>query len=536
MSSITRQRIGKYIYLYESTSYWDKEKGPRNKKISIGHIDPKTGEPVYKLEYLARQASSSADNSQCVKFDGSDFQCHELMEALDSIKDYGVSYFLLEIATKLGLFNTMKQSLLRCWKEILALACYLVACDKAVMYCEDWISCNDGFDANGMSSQRVSDLLMSITCQERHSFYQSWYKLIREQEYIALDITSVSSYSKQITGCEWGYNRDHEDLPQVNICMLFGETSKLPVFQTMYSGSLKDVSTLNATIAEFTGITGGGEYRFVMDKGFFSAKNVNMLLHRHDCKFLIPVSFTSKFAVAQIDSEAKDIDQINNVIHTSGAPIRGVCKIRAWGSGGKKLYTHVYYDPEKALSARNELYEKVSRLQELALRDPSNKEAASAMRKFLIVRKSTKTTNGLTVNIRDDVVEQVPKTADWLVLISNHISDPQEALDIYRIKDVVEKGFWKYKNSLGLDRLRVHNDERVQNKIFISFIALVLASHVHNVMDKKQLYKRWTFERLMIVLAKLKVFTVSGNRILRPLTKEQKDIFDAFGLVQPNIS
>jgi len=536
MSSITRQRIGKYIYLYESTSYRDKEKGPRNKKISIGHIDPETEKPVYKPEYLARQACSSTPNPQSTGHDSDDFLHRELIEALDSIKDYGVSYFLLAIATKLGLLGVLKQSLVRYWKEIWALVCYLVVCDKAVMYCEDWLSSNDGFDVNDMSSQRVSELLMSITCQERKQFYQAWHKLISEQEYIALDITSVSSYSKQITECEWGYNRDNENLPQVNLCMLFGETSKLPVFQTMYSGSLRDVSTLDATIAEFTATVGSGEYRFVMDKGFFSAKNVNMLLQRHNCKFLMPVSFTSKFALSQVDSEAKDIDRISHVIHTSGAPIRGVCKLRAWGSNGKKLYTHVYYDPEKALSARNELYEKVSRLQELALRDPGNKEAAAAIKKFLIVRKSTKTKDGFTVNIRDDVVEQVLKTAGWLVLISNHISDPQEALDIYRIKDVVEKGFWKYKNSLGLDRLRVHNDERAQNKIFVSFIALLLTSYIHNVMDKKQLYKRWTFERLILVLAKLKTFTVNGSRILRPLTKEQKDIFDAFGIALPATS
>jgi hypothetical protein len=376
MASITKQRIGKYIYRYESTSYWDKEKWPRNKKISIGRINPETGEPVYKPEYLARQAYSSTQNQQRVNHGCGDFLRQELMEALDSIKDYGVSYFLLTLATKLGLFNAIKQSLPRYWKETLALACYLIASDKAVMYCDDWVSCNDGFETNDMSSQRVSEFLMSITCQERRTFYQSWHKLIREQEYIALDITSVSSYSKQIAGCEWGYNRDLEDLPQVNICMLFGETSKLPVFQTIYSGSLKDVSTLNATIAEFTSVVGEGEYRFVMDKGFFSAKNVNMLLRRHDCKFLMPVSFTSKFALIQIDSESKDIDKINNVIHTSGAPIRGLCKLRSWGSDGKKLFTHVYYDPEKALKARNELYEKVSRLQELALQDPGNKEAA----------------------------------------------------------------------------------------------------------------------------------------------------------------
>jgi hypothetical protein len=173
VSSITRQRVGKYIYLYESTSYWDKEKGPRNKKVSIGRIDPKSGEPVYKPEYLARKILQSTPNQQVSR--NLDELCRkELLEALNSIKDFGVSYFLLETTTKLGLYDVLKHSMPQHCKEVLALACYLVACDKAVMYCDDWISYNDGFDVNDMSSQRVSELLMSITYQEPKTARRSW--------------------------------------------------------------------------------------------------------------------------------------------------------------------------------------------------------------------------------------------------------------------------------------------------------------------------------------------------------------------------
>jgi hypothetical protein len=47
MSSITKQRLGKYTYLCESESFWDAEKRrPDNKKVRIGKIDNMTGEPV----------------------------------------------------------------------------------------------------------------------------------------------------------------------------------------------------------------------------------------------------------------------------------------------------------------------------------------------------------------------------------------------------------------------------------------------------------------------------------------------------------
>ena len=119
-------------------------------------------------------------------------------------------------------------------------------------------------------------------------------------------------------------------------------------------------------------------------------------------------------------------------------------------------------------------------------------------------------------------------------MLSNHIEDPQTAHDVYRMKDVVEKSFWKYKNSLGLDRLRVHSDERMQNKIFTSFIALIITSAIHETMKKKNLFKCMTFDRLIFTLGKLKSATVNGKTILRPVTKEQAEIFEAFGIPSPN--
>jgi transposase len=81
------------------------------------------------------------------------------------------------------------------------------------------------------------------------SGYQQWYKSIKEKEFVALATISVSTYSESNKKAEWGYNKMGEDLKPVNICLLFGEKSKLPVYQVPYSGSLKD-STILSSILE----------------------------------------------------------------------------------------------------------------------------------------------------------------------------------------------------------------------------------------------------------------------------------------------
>jgi hypothetical protein len=499
-------------------------------KTKIGKIDPATGKPIYTSEYIEKTHGNAI---QAYVAAGTDTVAANLdiERILDGVKDFGVYQFLRSVAEKIGLWAVLRRAFPSVWQEIFTLACYLIASDKPVMYCDDWLEGNEWMDVGSMSSQRVSDLLTDFGEAEKSIFHREWCRHIREAEYIALDITSVSSYSHGIADCEWGHNRDNERLPQINLCMLFGEKSKLPIYQTGYSGSLGDVSTLEATMSEFSALLGTNETMIVMDKGFFSTKNVNMLLKK-EVRFLIAASFASGFAKQQVASEQKDIDRLENVILTSGAPVRGICKLRAWGKEGKKIHTHIYFNPEKALKERNNLFDRIARLKEIAAADPKNKTYEKEIRHYLIVRKSEKA-NGYTVNVREDVIANELETVGWLVLISNHIENPQEAYDIYRMKDVVEKGFWRYKNNLGLDRLRVHGNERMRNKTFVSFVALILASHIRNIMKARQLYKTMTFDKLFLTLAKLKSVTIDGQRFLRPLTKQQKDLFKAFDISLP---
>jgi hypothetical protein len=54
-------------------------------------------------------------------------------------------------------------------------------------------------------------------------------------------------------------------------------------------------------------------------------------------------------------------------------------------------------------------------------------------------------------------------------------------------------------------------------------------------MKDRQLYKSMTFERLFLTLAKLKSVSIGGRCFLHPLTKQQKDLFNAFEMPLPNV-
>lgn len=541
MASITMQRVGKYTYLYESVSFRDEFGRPRNKKTKIGKVDPKTGRTIYTPEYMERAAREGIlISEQKPTVTPSELAPRELTrEILSSVRFYGSYYLISRVAEKIGLLAALSKTLPKTWEQILHLAYFMVATGDPLMYCADWLSQTAVEDTRSLTSQRISELFSEILESDRHCFYHAWMSHVREIDYIALDITSISSYSELMQLFEWGYNRDHEALKQINMCMLFGETTQLPIYQTIYQGSLKDVSTLQTTLKEVTKLWPDVTPKIVMDKGFFSTKNIqSMLLHEQPevqwaYSFLIAVPFTSGYAKKLVDSEKKDIDSIENTILTSEGAIRGVHKLRSWPEIGPKLHTMIYFNPVKAQKEKNELYAYVTELKQLAQTDPENKKLQAEFDRYLIVRRSSLHEDGYTINIRKEMLDEKLKTTGWLVLISNDIHDAQKAIAVYRSKDFVEKGFDRLKNALDLYRLRVHDDERAQNKVFCGFIALILASAIDKCMKDKKLYSKYTMTEMLRKVAQLKMATVNGERIFQPLSKEQSAIFKAFDVKEP---
>ena len=193
IASITKQPVGKYTYLYESVSYRDDLGRPRNRKTKIGKINPATGQPIYTPEYLEKTRGNAVQ--PCVAA-GTDTVAANLdiERILDGVKDFGVYRFLRSVAEKIGLWAVLQRAFPSAWQGIFTLACYLIVSDKPVMYCDDWLEGNEWMDVGSMSSQRVSDLLADFGEAEKNTFHREWCRHIREAEYIALDITSVSSY------------------------------------------------------------------------------------------------------------------------------------------------------------------------------------------------------------------------------------------------------------------------------------------------------------------------------------------------------
>ncbi len=146
-----RQKVGDKIYLYESVSYRNEDGKPRNKRVSIGKIDPSTNKPIYKANYLARMVGSSVqfDKSAPIKT----FTVDEIRQS--SILEFGAQSLFKNIAQNIGLLDAIQTSFPNSHQEIFMLACFLVISGDPFLYCEEWLSKTTHPKISSLSSQLI---------------------------------------------------------------------------------------------------------------------------------------------------------------------------------------------------------------------------------------------------------------------------------------------------------------------------------------------------------------------------------------------
>ena len=503
MASIIRVAKNKQVYLYESASYWDKQKkAPRTKMVYLGKEDPVTKEVTPPGKNWTPRLS----------------------------KDYGNTFLLQKISAQIGLTEILKDVFPQEWEKLLSCMLFEVSEGKPLYLCSTWLESSYTDLIDRLPSQRISELLKSVgeNLHARLEFSRQWTQRRGEDEFVVFDITSISSYSKLIESVEWGYNRDKERLPQINLGMVFGQPSLLPIFYNLYQGSIRDVSTLK-NILEFLGQFELKKVTFLLDKGFYSSDNI-VAMKRKRLHFITPLPFSVQEAENLIERHQEQIIDISNALRLSRQIL--YCVKDKITLQKYKLNAYIYFDKRKRLEGEERLLERIMEAEEkVERRHFSDKQAvqkylqqhAAELKKFFSIRKAA----GVFVLRRDtEQIEKAIKQMAYLIILSSRSMDPREILLLYRNKDCVEKCFDNMKNELSTNRLRVHSTESMEGRLFVTFMTLILSSWIHKTMREKDLSKKYTLEEVMYELKKLKMIELKNKRkVLTEITKTQKDLF-----------
>jgi len=499
------------VYVYECVSFWDKvKKKPASKRSCIGKLHPTT-----KKIIPSKRLESSGSTISLVA------------EPTAAVQSVGAVDFLNHICQILEIDEILKSSFPEHWELILSLAYFQAMDNKPLSKIEHWTEVHRHPYSQFIDHRRVSELLPLLTEGRQMDFFRKWAKHRLKEECLAYDITSVSSYSELNNMVRYGYNRDEENLPQVNLALLFGEKSLLPIYFRSLPGSIRDVSTLK-NILQITEFLELKKPHAVMDKGFFSHDNVRDLFANR-MKFTMAIPFTCKFARDQVEKVRPTIEHHENFIQVNGQNI--FCNSLTTKWEGRRVYVHTYYNAHVGAEEYEKFLTDLYQWKKELETNTPVPERQLYYDLYLFVKETPK--RGRKVTYNQQAIDAYKQSrAGFLVLLSNVIKDPVRALQIYRNKDVAEKTFDNLKNVIDSKRLRVHLDESMKGRLFIQFIALIFISYILKIAHEKDIFK--LFGSVSSILDELKLrneILVSSRAkpIFTETTKSQRIILEAFG-------
>ena len=502
-------------YVYESVSHWDKKKKQaRNKQVCVGKLDPVTGAFV--------SSNRLKPEKPVVK--------NEIVTA--SAEIVGPSIILDAITEQLGLRSLLKACFPDEYEQIQAMAYYLASQGGPLSHCVMWCK-SHVHSLEPLTSQRISEILSSISIDKKQTFFTKWMNKILEDDYLCYDITSISSYSELNEYIKYGHNRDNEKLPQLNLAMLFGQKGRLPVYFERTPGNITDVTTLHNLLKTFKALE-VKTIHYVMDKGFYSKKNVDELLISRD-GFLLSVPLNNKWVQHAIDDIYETIHGPEGYQKLDDEIIYLHTRLYPWGKDKRRCYLHLYYNAHARASAVDKFTEELVGYRSELTSGKLIVEHQEAYDTFFVVKTTPK--RGVKVSYNTEAVNQhINRYSGFQALLTNSIKDPIEALQIYRDKDVVEKSFNDLKNQLDMKRLRMHSSATADGRLFVQFIALIYMSALRKEMRKSGLIKQYTVRELLEEMATLTKVKYSGKYgyILTEVTKQQREILKGLNIALPS--
>ncbi len=505
-----KAREGKARYVYHVVKrYRNKHGTPTAKEMMIGKEDPDRQGRMMPNENFTKYYPMPHDVIS--------------LAPKNDVWEAGHMAFFKMRAEKIGLVSALERAFPAMYEELLLIAIYM-ACEGNVMMNMDYFLQSSLVPRNlVVSPQRTSDVFAELTVDKQMAFFSIWKdSALREGETVAYDVTSLSTYA-DLPLAEYGYNRDRESLPQLNVGVLYGTDSDLPISFFLYSGSLVDKVFFSKMLQHCESMS-IEEVFYVLDRGFLTQSNLTFLKDR-GIDFLMAVPKSQKIYKTVMQEESSRLRR--SACHIRGGNCYGTQ--RSMEIHGEPYALYIYLNTKSAADEEMTLFSHIDRLEEelKAMKKPAS---LSRYKKYYKVEGKKEAVIQGYERDHEKIDEALALLGVFAYLSNKENLTAEEALKLYARRDLVEKAFDRLKNELDHDRFLTHNHSTTTGKSFVSFLSLILWSDLTSTMRNKPKLEK-TVGRLIKELRTVKrIDRGEISMLLQPLTKKQKDILEAFDI------
>lgn len=491
-------------YAYEITPYYDKEtKNTRQKSKYLGkYVDGEIKRPRSKLP--------------------------------TSTYDYGEFLPFMKIADELDIGKILHSFLSKTQvNTILTLTLNRLVRPVAMVNVRTWYKGTYLSDLYGdlpLSSQALSEFMAKVgTSTIPMDFSKCFIKKIGKDTPLLYDITSMSSTSKLMDILEYGYNRDYEPLPQLNISMIAHKNMGIPLFFDVHPGSITDVTTLENTMKKLKAL-GLKKPTMILDRGFFSETNLDEMTGKK-YNFVMPASFTSKEIKSLVSASRSDIERGKYLVKYNGMALF-VKRIKV-EIGKGKIDGFLYYDIKREKEDKSRFYEQLYTVME-RLKARRLKKWETPVKVFENITRGFSgyidwkvQKRRFKVKVKEKAASQRVNRMGFTVILQRGDHSWKEAVGWVRERDIIEKMFKQLKNDIEAKPFRAHKTEVTKGFIFVTFLSLIMRSRLTRLLQETELIKDYSIPSLLLDLSRLKKVKLSDDSIIvTEVTKKQRRIFE----------
>lgn len=372
-------------------------------------------------------------------------------------------------------------------RQLLALAVYKFDGGGAMMTFEDWLPQVWLPEIEPLNGRRISELLSKVSVSLTENYYKRRYDRASERSKdgmtLSFDSTSISTYSSGIVDAAWGHAKQNPQLRQVNYLVVCDHATGDVVYAFSYDGSVNDKTILAQVYLQMqsAGLNLANNI-LVTDRGFQSIWNTQTAINL-DLKYIQFLSLNE--GVVREALRRKMLPLSDPTAHRDPELCISALSVEdLWtqatdaGPVTIKGHLHLYRDAITAQEDADALHRdilyavKVKNEQE---KTPNGKTKRldetlwKRVKPFLYENKHPKDGDSVW-SIRDEKLREAVRFMGCRAIRTNAVSNPFEALCIYRQRDIIEQGFNQLKNEVGGSRL-VATETTYRGKLFIFSLA-----------------------------------------------------------------
>ncbi|MEI3479305.1 MAG: transposase [Bilophila sp.] len=573
-------RKGDSTYVYGYRNEWDPEKKQSRiaKRIYVGTLNEITGRVKLGKKYLSNHPEYEGktlyfENRTLVERSEQEVAAEvgqrETSWASNNLS-YAATWALWQFASK----NRILQNLQAVFGKqlgtnLLALAIYQLLDGGAMNGYEDWLPDNWLPVSAPLSSQRISELLAQVDHGDMVNYfrlrfdrskanYQKWLEELTQNAkkkgsatapstlqkmYMALDSTAISTFSMTIEDAAYGHAKQNPELKQINLTLAVDFLNGDVCYAREDEGSITDKSVYRSVLAQMKSYGFDlDETVLVTDRGYSSIMNLQSLFNT-DVSFVAGVPIVEKGLkdkFAKFREALCDLAFYNSEYDVYCRTIKEDWKQNTeGGSIDRSCFVHLYRFPKLLYRSKNS-YSRKSTKPWIKSGDGRvvDRDDWNFVARFITERKEEHDGKEKKIGRRTLRHSDPGSALPALVIRSDWLEDPIEALRIYQRRNIVEVAFRQFKVLNGGNRLYA-TQTSYMGKLMVHTIAQSLRMAITVQAKRRETQELKlpdnSVEKLLTVLKKVRAVRAPTRStwVVEPLTKKAQDMLELLNLPKP---